>query len=60
MNDSYILVPWPESQDFMEEEWFRDEAFLASGHEEDTGSSAYFIPTFRSVEFYNKQIDEIN
>lgn len=40
----YVLVEWPESQQFMEEEWFEEEAILALGSEEITGSSAYFIP----------------
>jgi len=42
--ESYVLVGWPESQDFMEEEWFEEEAILALGAEEKTGSSAYFVP----------------
>ncbi len=45
--DLYVLVRWPESQNFMEEEWFEDEAILALGNEDMTGSSAYFIPTHR-------------
>ena len=46
-NTSYNLIMWPESQNFMEEEWFEDEAILALGNEDMTGSSAYFIPTHR-------------
>ena len=46
-NTSYNLITWPESQDFMEEEWFEDEAILALGNEDMTGSSAYFIPVNR-------------
>jgi hypothetical protein len=42
---TYFLVEWPTSQDYMEEEWFDNEAILALGSEEITGSSAYFIPT---------------
>jgi hypothetical protein len=45
--DLYVLVRWPESQNFMEEEWFEDEAILALGSEDMTGSSAYFIPIHR-------------
>ena len=45
----YVLVEWPESQDFMEEEWFEEEAILALGSEDKTGSSAYFIPIKRIV-----------
>jgi len=47
--DGYVLVEWPESQDFMEEEWFEDEALLALGNEDRTGSAAYFIPIKRVV-----------
>lgn len=45
--DGYILVEWPESQDYMEEEWFQEEAILALGNEDKTGSSAYFVPIKR-------------
>ena len=45
--ETYVLVPWPESQEFMEEEWFQEEAILALGAEESVGSSAYFIPVHR-------------
>lgn len=41
---NYILVEWPESQEFMEEDWFGDEAIL---HYE--LSSAYFIPEHRVI-----------
>jgi hypothetical protein len=47
--DGYVLVEWPDSQEYMEEEWFEDEAILALGAEEQTGSSAYFIPIKRIV-----------
>ena len=50
MNENlYILVQWPDSQEFMEEEWFEEEAILALGSEDKTGSSAYFIPIKRFV-----------
>lgn len=52
MKDNYVLVSWPESQDFMECDWFRDEAILALGSEDRTGSSAYFIPIKRYLEFF--------
>lgn len=45
----YVLVKWPESQNFMEEDWFEEEAILALGSENITGSSAYFIPIKRVV-----------
>jgi len=40
VEETYTLVSWPESQEYMEEEWFEEEAVL--NHEE---SLAYFIPT---------------
>lgn len=45
----YVLIEWPESQEFMEEEWFEEEAILALGSEDKTGSSAYFVPIKRIV-----------
>lgn len=45
---THTLVRWPESQSYMEEEWFDHEAILALGSEEVTGSAAYFIPTDRT------------
>jgi hypothetical protein len=48
--ETYVLVRWPESQQYMEEQWFHDEAILAIGAEGSVGSSAYFIPTHRIIE----------
>lgn len=45
----YVLVTWPESQDFMEEDWFEDEAIFCGGSEDITGSSAYFIPISKLI-----------
>ena len=45
--ETYVLVPFPESQEYMEEDWFHEEAILALGAEESVGSSAYFIPVHR-------------
>ena len=45
--ETYVLVPWPESQEYMEEDWFQDEAILALRAEESVGNSAYFIPVHR-------------
>lgn len=45
--DTYILVPWSESQDYMDEQWFYDEAVLAIDVEDKVGPSAYFIPAWR-------------
>lgn len=44
VEESYILVQWPESQEYMEEDWFDEEAIFCGGSEDKTGSSAYFIP----------------
>lgn len=49
IDEGYVLVEWPESQEFMEEDWFDEEAILALGSEDKTGSSAYFIPIKRIV-----------
>lgn len=45
----YVLVEWPESQEFMDEEWFEEEAVCAVGSEDRFGSSAYFIPIKRII-----------
>lgn len=47
--EGYILIQWPESQEYMEKEWFEEEAILALGSEDKTGSSAYFIPIKRII-----------
>lgn len=47
MMETYVLVPWPECQEFMNEQWFYDEAILVIGAEEKVGTSAYFIPVHR-------------
>lgn len=44
IKDSYVLVNFPEVQDFMEEDWFKEEAILAVTDEAD---SSYFIPVKR-------------
>jgi hypothetical protein len=38
---AYVLIQWPESQEYMEEEWFDKEAILDVDGE---SGSAYFIP----------------
>jgi len=40
IEDTYILVSWPDSQEYMDEEWFEEEAVLHPNE-----PSAYFIPT---------------
>jgi len=42
-NNTYTIIPWPESQEYMNKSWFDDEAILDI--EMKHGSSAYFIPT---------------
>lgn len=41
----YELVLWPESQEYMEEPWFQEEAVLDNS--ENAESSSYFIPIER-------------
>lgn len=48
---TYIIVEWPESQAFMDCDWFDEEASLADC--EKFGSSAYFIPIKRFREFFD-------
>ena len=45
MENLYVLVTWPESQELMDKDWF-DECILMndSDHLDDIGSSAYFVP----------------
>ena len=45
IRESYVIVPFPESQLYMEEEWFEQEAILEI--DGNFGSSAYFIPLHR-------------
>tara|TARA_Y100001938_G_C7851951_1_gene311250 strand:- start:62 stop:433 length:372 start_codon:yes stop_codon:yes gene_type:complete len=44
--EKYILILWPEVQEYMEEEWFNKEAILyqAIRDEQEHLDSAYFIP----------------
>lgn len=43
--DKFIAIPWPEVQDYMEEEGFRDNSILINDGKlyEEYGSSAYMI-----------------
>jgi hypothetical protein len=47
--EKYILILWPEVQEYMEEEWFNKEAVLyqAIRDEQEHLDSAYFIPENR-------------
>jgi len=48
---NYVLVLWPESQAYMDKEWFRSEAYLCQASEEQEHlDSAYFIPKERYEE----------
>lgn len=44
MQETYIHVLWPESQEYMDKEWFQDEAFLGP-------NASYFIPKHRVKDF---------
>ncbi len=59
--DKYILIPWPESQDYMEQPWFRKEAILYQPmDEQEYLDSAYFIPENRIKQFDKEVIDYEN
>ena len=46
--EAYVLVTWPESQNLMEEPWFREECYLCqSNGEQEHFDSAYFVPIKR-------------
>lgn len=40
MPTTYVFVDWPQSQEYMDEDWFNDEAILSE-------DSAYLIPLNR-------------
>ena len=45
MEDVYVVVTWPESQDLMEIEGFNENSYLVNDERgiTDFGSSAYFV-----------------
>jgi len=46
--ERYILVTFPDVQEFMEEDWFNEEAYLCQAFEDQEHyDSAYFIPENR-------------
>ncbi len=45
IKDSYVVITFPEVQDYMEESWFKNEAILDV--ESKFGDSAYLIPLKR-------------
>jgi hypothetical protein len=47
--ETYVLIPWPDVQEFMDHQWFYQEAIFAVGAEDWVGPSAYFIPVFRVI-----------
>jgi hypothetical protein len=53
--NGYCLIPFPNSQEYMEEEWFDKEAILALGIEYKIGGSAYFIPIKRIINSINSK-----
>lgn len=46
--NTYTVVEWPDSQAYMDQEWFENEAILDVDAK--FGSSAYFIPTNRILD----------
>ena len=52
--DKYIVITWPEIQEFMEIEGFRENSYLINDEKglEDFGSSAYFV----NYDWYKKQL----
>ncbi len=49
VEEGYCLIQWPESQDFMEEDWFEEEAILYQANDQEHLDSAYFIPLKRLI-----------
>lgn len=43
IKSSHLLIQWPDVQEYMDEDWFDEEAVLAD-------DSAYFIPALRVVD----------
>lgn len=53
---TYKLVEFPESQQYMDESWFRQECFLHNAFDDQVYlDSAYFIPLKRILEYENKE-----
>jgi hypothetical protein len=51
IENSYQLVLWPEVQDLMEYDWFRQECILYNAFDDQLYlDSAYFVPTKRMME----------
>lgn len=46
--EKFVLVTWPDSQNLMEKEWFKECILMNDiNHLDDVGSSAYFVPEER-------------
>lgn len=55
--EKYILVRWPESQMLMEYDWFGECILMNDpSHLEDIGSSAYFVPKERFLNFIKTEL----
>ena len=58
-SNEYILIAWPEVQDYMEEKWFRKECYLCQAFDDQEHiDSAYFVPKERVNEYNSKQLGE--
>ena len=50
--EEYILITWPESQNLMEQEWFKECILMNDpDHLDNLGYQAYFVPKDRFKEF---------
>jgi hypothetical protein len=49
IKDTYVLVEWPETQQYITKDWFNSEAILSESHLTKSGKAAYFIPTERII-----------
>lgn len=59
-DENYTLVLFPESQQYMDEPWFDEEAILyqAIRDEQEDYGAAYFIPTKYTLGFLKRFISE--
>jgi hypothetical protein len=56
MSEEYILILFPEVQEYMTEKWFRQECYLCQAFEDQEHiDSAYFVPKDR-VKKYNDNL----
>tara|TARA_R110002074_G_scaffold132014_1_gene274813 strand:+ start:447 stop:647 length:201 start_codon:yes stop_codon:yes gene_type:complete len=52
MSEEYILIIFPEVQEYMTEKWFRQECYLCQAFEDQEHiDSAYFVPKDRVKEY---------